>query len=285
MKKVLVSALVVLSSTLAFGQEIDDLAGRAFDRPAVKWLAEVEIGQDKNGWNPYVSDEEVVARFGWLAGLHGVGLGPNTQELLREVGDAELRTDPDIAKWMKPSARQAQGRISDVGWRFQLVAGGDSSSGNNEFGIGSVRVQLESGKAVAKLGVKVTNLTSMEAKIFWFEVSHASTNLSSAENYSFSNLFRKSGLPNFRYDSDQGSAGNRRGYIVVAKLWLRIHKEFSQITNWMNSFSDPEPARAYARRVLFYSFRAEGVGFEPTIPCGIPVFETGALGHYATLPV
>lgn len=26
------------------------------------------------------------------------------------------------------------------------------------------------------------------------------------------------------------------------------------------------------------------MGFEPTIPCGIPVFETGALGHYATLP-
>ena len=29
---------------------------------------------------------------------------------------------------------------------------------------------------------------------------------------------------------------------------------------------------------------AVGVGFEPTIPCGIPVFETSALGHYATPP-
>lgn len=29
---------------------------------------------------------------------------------------------------------------------------------------------------------------------------------------------------------------------------------------------------------------AENMGFEPTIPCGIQVFETCALGHYATPP-
>lgn len=261
MKKGLVLFLVVVSSSLAFGQSVDkfdpaQIVDKIFDRPATRWLAEVEIGQDKNGWSPNVSDEEVIIRFGCLAGMHGVGLGPNTQELLREVGDAELRTDPDIAKWMKPSARQAQGRISDVGWRFQLVAGGDSSSGNNAIGIGSLRVQLESGKAVANLGVKVTNLASMEAKIFWFEVSHSSANLSSAENYAFSNLFRKSGLPNFRYDSDQGSAGNRRAYVVVAKLWLRINKEFGQITDWMDSFTNQELARASALAGSFFIFQS-----------------------------
>ena len=31
-------------------------------------------------------------------------------------------------------------------------------------------------------------------------------------------------------------------------------------------------------------FCAVGVGFEPTIPCGMPLFESGALGHYATPP-
>lgn len=30
---------------------------------------------------------------------------------------------------------------------------------------------------------------------------------------------------------------------------------------------------------------AEGEGFEPSVPCGTPVFKTGALNHYATLPV
>ena len=35
------------------------------------------------------------------------------------------------------------------------------------------------------------------------------------------------------------------------------------------------------RRVLL----AEGVGFEPTFPCGIPVFKTGALVHSATPPL
>src|SRR5580704_3747530 len=29
---------------------------------------------------------------------------------------------------------------------------------------------------------------------------------------------------------------------------------------------------------------AEGVGFEPTMPCGIPVFKTGAFDHSATPP-
>jgi hypothetical protein len=28
----------------------------------------------------------------------------------------------------------------------------------------------------------------------------------------------------------------------------------------------------------------ERVGFEPTIPCGIPAFQTGAFGHSATSP-
>jgi hypothetical protein len=32
------------------------------------------------------------------------------------------------------------------------------------------------------------------------------------------------------------------------------------------------------------SLLAEGVGFEPTDPLRSPVFKTGALGHYATLP-
>ena len=30
---------------------------------------------------------------------------------------------------------------------------------------------------------------------------------------------------------------------------------------------------------------AEREGFEPSIPCGIPPFQGGALGHYATSPV
>lgn len=29
---------------------------------------------------------------------------------------------------------------------------------------------------------------------------------------------------------------------------------------------------------------AEGVGFEPTVPCDTPVFKTGALNHSATPP-
>jgi hypothetical protein len=29
---------------------------------------------------------------------------------------------------------------------------------------------------------------------------------------------------------------------------------------------------------------SEEVGFEPTVPCGTPVFKTGAFGHSATLP-
>ncbi len=31
-------------------------------------------------------------------------------------------------------------------------------------------------------------------------------------------------------------------------------------------------------------FKTEGVGFEPTIPCGIPALQAGALDHYANPP-
>ena len=38
--------------------------------------------------------------------------------------------------------------------------------------------------------------------------------------------------------------------------------------------------KMYCRVFLF----AEMGGFEPPIPCGMPVFETGALNHSATSP-
>lgn len=34
----------------------------------------------------------------------------------------------------------------------------------------------------------------------------------------------------------------------------------------------------------FFGKKTEEVGFEPTDPCGPPVFKTGAIGHSATLP-
>jgi hypothetical protein len=41
----------------------------------------------------------------------------------------------------------------------------------------------------------------------------------------------------------------------------------------------PEPSQPVVGWAL-----AEGVGFEPTIPCGMPVFKTGAFDHSATPP-
>ena len=41
--------------------------------------------------------------------------------------------------------------------------------------------------------------------------------------------------------------------------------------------------------VKFYSYKcevlAERVGFEPTIPCEMPLFESGAFNHSATSPL
>ena len=42
----------------------------------------------------------------------------------------------------------------------------------------------------------------------------------------------------------------------------------------------PHTKRVYSLR----DFMAEGVGFEPTGPCGPPVFKTGAIDHSATPP-
>ena len=37
-------------------------------------------------------------------------------------------------------------------------------------------------------------------------------------------------------------------------------------------------------RRLFTGYLAERVGFEPTVPCGTPDFESGTFGHSATFP-
>ena len=45
------------------------------------------------------------------------------------------------------------------------------------------------------------------------------------------------------------------------------------------------PPRSYKYPCIEgYLYDAEGEGFEPSIPCGMPPFQDGALGHYATLP-
>ncbi len=36
--------------------------------------------------------------------------------------------------------------------------------------------------------------------------------------------------------------------------------------------------------VLKFRLKAEREGFEPSVPCGTPVFKTGAFGHSATSP-
>ena len=46
----------------------------------------------------------------------------------------------------------------------------------------------------------------------------------------------------------------------------------------------PKPRSAFGTRVRRQGKLAEGVGFEPTKPCGIPVFKTGAFDRSATPP-
>ena len=49
---------------------------------------------------------------------------------------------------------------------------------------------------------------------------------------------------------------------------------------------EPCPARQYSHRLWRDpdTWMAEGEGVEPPIPCGIPVFKTGAFNHSATPP-
>lgn len=41
---------------------------------------------------------------------------------------------------------------------------------------------------------------------------------------------------------------------------------------------------SFGKKLAPSFFFAEEVGFEPTDPCGTPVFKTGAIGRSATLP-
>jgi hypothetical protein len=52
-----------------------------------------------------------------------------------------------------------------------------------------------------------------------------------------------------------------------------------------SKFESNPRANTLARFFRFLrSKNSEEVGFEPTNPCGFPVFKTGAIGHSATLP-
>jgi hypothetical protein len=81
---------------------------------------------------------------------------------------------------------------------------------------------------------------------------------------------------------------------VVRETKIRICEIlFLRLINWRNlSGSQPHSVvweLGFSRLVrippdIWFLNLAEGVGFEPTDPCGSPVFKTGALGRYATPP-
>ena len=61
-------------------------------------------------------------------------------------------------------------------------------------------------------------------------------------------------------------------------------KAFREIrTQKIASASDKKKA-ARGGLILLFSPMVERVGFEPTVPCGTPDFESGTFGHSATSP-
>ena len=56
------------------------------------------------------------------------------------------------------------------------------------------------------------------------------------------------------------------------------------LTLSLTSDGFPHPPETLTASVVETWEKAEGVGFEPTMPCGIPVFKTGAFDRSATPP-
>ena len=57
------------------------------------------------------------------------------------------------------------------------------------------------------------------------------------------------------------------------------------INKKINEPANVENPKSYIIRIVYQISIAERVRFELTMPCGMPVFETGALDHSATPPV
>lgn len=237
--------LLVATSSLGLAQHRDDLKPAAkpvatINKPTpatAKDLGLAEIEMSFNKWGGYVPPEEVIARFGWLINNNGVDLGPNTQELLREVGDGALRTSPEVQGWMQHSQRQEQGRVADTYWRFQLTTGGDDSSSSTRVGLGSVSASADTAWSRATLSVRAIFLPTQQSHVFRFEATHRSTKLTSIDNSTLGRLFRGSGLA-FSFDQwqDQPQAV-QTGYVAVARLWLAVDKGLPELTQWMESVS------------------------------------------------
>jgi len=236
MKKIGILTLVLLSA-LGQAQQFDDLGGKAKAQLSQSQLAEVEVNE--NRWQPHVSNAELVARLGWLLGKHGIELGPDTAELLREVQDAEIRSSERVRGWMKDSSRHQKARIEDATWRLELVTSGSSASHSDRLDIGRLGGRLESGSSTATLQVKAVHLPSMRSKVFAFEAKYSSSNLEDFDlRRNLGDVFRRSGLPEVRFSRyERESPEVRRGFIAIAKLWSKVNEGLPEIIRWMDSVS------------------------------------------------
>ena len=74
---------------------------------------------------------------------------------------------------------------------------------------------------------------------------------------------------------------------IPVQVFLESRATFSNRATLCLRKAAPTPSRRRQTAPTHYVLApaaAEGVGFEPTVPCGTPVFKTGAIDHSAIPP-
>ena len=188
----------------------------------------IDIEIDHNQWQQgNVSDVILAAIIADMVEQSGGEIAGTTERLLREGFERDQLTN---SKWVDTSSsRFNEKTLKPAEIRFEIVNGGDSSSGSTRIGIGNDSVSLESGTSTAFIKAIIRNLvTGKQIGTLTGRGSRSSTNLSGLDIASrFS--YRGRGFPGFSYESWQNqNAEWRRAMIAVMAALDDLEKKIRE---------------------------------------------------------
>jgi len=238
MKTLIGIIFFVLWSSLAHSQTMDPVADPAASAARTD-IGSIETELPENPWDPFIRSNDFIAMLSGLFDSHGVSPGPDTQAILREIGEAELITSDRVRPWLKASDRMEGGRIEASAWRVTITVFNQEPSSSQ---VSLAGVTLETGTSRAKIQLKVTNLRTLRSKVFGpFEGVRGSTNVTSADLQTAGRLigqvFRSARfLPDLHYDRWETLAPTvQRGYVAFARMWVSVDKAMPDVIHWMNN--------------------------------------------------
>lgn len=187
---------------------------------------DIEVGH--NQWQAgSITDKVLAAIIAEMIEQSGGEIAGTTERLLREGFERDQLSN---SKWVDTSSSRFEEKtLKPAQIRFEILNGGDSSSGSTRIGIGNDSVSLEHGTSTAFIKVAIRDLTTgKQLGTLSGKGSRSSTNfdgLSIASRFSW----RGRGFPGINYDSwNNQNPEWRRGMIAVMAALDDLEKKIQE---------------------------------------------------------